>query len=77
MQSMSATPRPPFPHRALERVSPLEGFPQRALDRVSALDEPLSRMFLSVPLSAQDAGRKSIPTPDARGEAGLQPPLFE
>jgi hypothetical protein len=55
----------------------LEGFPQRALDRVSPFDEPLSRIYLPLPFSTQGAGRRSIPTPDARD--GLKPerPLFE
>jgi hypothetical protein len=75
--SMSATPRPPLPHRAFERFSPLEGFPQRALDRVSPFDEPFCRICLSLPFSAQGAGRRSIPTPDARDEPPQEPPLFE
>ena len=60
--SATMEPRPPLPHRALERVSPLEGFPQRALDRVLPFDEPLSRISLSrSSLRAPGAGRSSFP----------------
>src|SRR5262245_35256764 len=72
----SATARPPFPQRALER-SPFEGLPQRALDRVAPFDEPFSRIPLALPFSALARAANPIPTPDARDEFPPEPPLFE
>jgi hypothetical protein len=77
MTSATTEPRPPLPHRALERVSPLEGFPQSALDRVLPFDEPLSRISSLVFLSPRARrGPQFIPSPDARDEAGFVPPPF-